>query len=91
MNIGGVRRVPDDDTLRRIFDEHRDLTTRQILDRFGWPVVLHTLREYRRNLTRPSSGIEGVASMGRDEFAAILKSEQVKRLDGRYTDLRKEG
>ncbi len=83
MNIGGVRRLPDDDTLRRIFDDHRDLTTRQILEKFEWPVVLHTLRCYRRKLTRPSSGIKGVASMGRDEFAALLKAEQVKRLDAR--------
>ena len=83
MNLGGVRRLPDDDTLRRIFDEHRDLTTRQILDKFGWPVVLHTLRVYRRKLTRPASGIEGVASMGGDEFSALLKAEQVKRLDAR--------
>ena len=75
--------MPDDDTLRAIFEQHRDLTTRQILDKFGWPVVLHTIREYRRNLTRPASGIKGVASMSRDEFAAILKSEQVKRLDAR--------
>ena len=83
MNIGGVRRVPDDDTLRAIFEQHRDLTTRQILDKFGWPVVLHTIREYRRNLTRPASGIKGVASMSRDEFAALVKAEQVKRLDAR--------
>ena len=83
MNYGGVRRVPDDDTLRRIFEEHRYLTTRQILDKFGWPVVLHTLRQYRRKLTRPSSGIEGVADMGRDEFSAILLDAQVKRLDAR--------
>ena len=83
MNIGGVRRVPDDDTLRRIFEEHRDLTTRQILDKFGWPVVLHTIQCYRRKLTRPSSGIEGAASMSRDEFTALVKAEQVKRLDAR--------
>ena len=83
MNYGGVRRLPDDDTLRRIFEEHRDLTTRQILEQFGWPVVLHTLRVYHRKLTRPASGIEGVASMGRDEFTALLEAEQVKRLDAR--------
>ena len=83
MNIGGVRRVPDDDTLRLIFEEHRDLTTRQILDKFGWPVVLHTIQCYRRKLTRPSSGIKGVVDMSRDEFAAILEAEQVKRLDAR--------
>ncbi len=83
MNIGGVRRVPDDETLRVIFEEHRDWTTRQILVKFGWPVVLHTLRSHRRRLTRPSSGIEGVASMGRDEFSAILLDAQVKRLDAR--------
>ena len=75
--------MPDDDTLRAIFEQHRDLTTRQILDKFGWPVVLHTIREYRRNLTRPASGIKGVASMSRDEFAALVKAEQVKRLDAR--------
>ena len=83
MSNGGPRRLPDDDTLRGIFEEHRDDSTRQILDKFGWPVVLHTLRVYRRRLTRPASGIDGVASLTNAEFAAIIEAEQVKRLDAR--------
>ncbi len=76
------RRVPDDATLRRIFEDDRDLTTRQILVKHQWPVVLHTVRQHRRRLTR-LTGIEGAASMSDKEFAAAVKAAQAKRFDSR--------
>ena len=65
------RRVPPDDILTRIFQEHAGETTRAILTRYGWDVSLGSLRTYRRRLGRVSP-IAGVASMSQADFREAM-------------------
>ena len=76
-----MRRVPDDDVLRRIFKEHAGESSRQILDRYGWDVSLNSLQAYRRKLRRRSA-IAGVATMSRAEFRAAMELTLLDKTGG---------
>ena len=65
------RRVPSDDVLKRIFQEHAGESSRAILERYGWDVSLNVLQMYRRKFRRRST-IAGVATMSRADFRKAM-------------------
>ncbi len=78
------RQCPPDDELIVILDEHRDLSDRELLTRYGWAMSKAVLAGHRRRLAlRSSNPIRGVASMSRDEFRRRMDRTAVTSLDNR--------
>ena len=68
------RRVPDDQTLQRIFRKHPGWVAQDFLNVYGWPASRALVRAHRRRLLAVNP-IRGAASMSRDQFRATLDEQ----------------